>query len=719
MFERFFSARPTRPRDDRERRGARAAFNAVQRLMRRPPAIFDPLTAAEHAGAMPDPLWRSKFKRRVVCLLCALGVWTVGVEARLVELQVVRHKEMLARALDQQQRVVKLVPQRGDIVDRHGEVLAYSVDGSAIVADPAAIDDPTKAADEICDALRDCDASKRTGLEKSLSRKTMFAYVDRQVGPDQVRRVEALKLPGIRTIPEPRRYYPNLDLAAHVLGFVGIDNEGLGGIERSFNKVIRGRPGEMLLEVDARRKRLDSRIQQAPVAGATVELTLDLYLQHIAERELRAGVEKTHADGGTAVVMDPHTGEILAMASYPAFNPNDVQSATDAERRNRAIQDIYEPGSTFKIVTASAAFQEGVMSVDDLIDTNPGRINFGSRVVREDNGHDYGVLSFADVIVKSSNVGAIKIGLKVGPERMERYIRRYGFGQALLPDLGGQSAGIVWDPVKLSDSALASMSMGYQVGVTPLQMVNAVSAVANGGTLYQPHLVRAVIRGNDRQEIAPKPLWRVINPDTAATLTSIMEGVVQRGTGKEAQLAGYRVAGKTGTAAKLVDGHYSHTDYNVSFVGFVPASRPVLAILVLVDTPRNGSPYGGTVAAPIFKQIAEAALRQLGVPPTINPPPVVLAEAGTANPPLTDLADTKVVPPDPDPTRLGGSLLMPDVRGLNARQALRALSGVGLTVRLLGSGLVAAQTPEPGTPVELGGSSQLELHRAVGGGPRE
>jgi len=473
--------------------------------------------------------------------------------------------------------------------------------------------------------------------------------------------------------------------------------------------VIRGREGHMLLQVDARRKRLDSRVQDAPQAGATVQLTIDLYLQHIAERELRAGIEESHSKGGTAIVMDPHTGEILALASYPTFNPNAFQQFSDDEKRNRAIQDIYEPGSTFKIVTASAGFEEGVWHVDDQIDTSPGRITFGSRVIKEDKGHNYGVLSFEDVIVKSSNVGAIKIGLRVGGDRMGRYIRRFGFGQTLLPDLKGESAGIVWNPAGVSDSALASMSMGYQVGVTPLQMATAVSAVANGGTLFEPHLVREIVRPDRREMVPPKPLRQVINANTAATLTTIMEGVVLRGTGKKAQLDDYQVAGKTGTAAKLVDGRYSHSDYNVSFVGFVPSRRPVLTIIVVVDTPRNGSPYGGTVAAPIFHRIAEASLRQLAIPPTINPPPVILAtDEDSPGPSETTGADLGHAA-----AQETGSPVMPDVRGMSAREALRVLGAAGVTAQIHGSGLVEMQTPVPGAPIENGASSVLELRRTM------
>lgn len=702
--------------------GARAAGRAEaasQSAVRRSSTLSRSGDAqtAEGAGAQFEARWRDLLKRRVVIVLCVLGGWTFAVEARLVHLQVVRHQDMAAMAVKQQKREIKLIPKRGDIVDRHGQMLAYSVDGEALVADPNEIDDPAATAAQVCQALTNCSAEKRATIQKGLGRRASFAYLDRQLLPGQAARIEALKLPGVRVIPEPRRYYPKFDLAAHVLGFVGVDNDGLAGIERTFDNVIRGTPGQMLLQVDARRKRMDSRVQQAPAEGATVELTLDVYLQHIVERELKEGIDSAKALGGTAIVMDPRSGEVLALASYPTFNPNAVQLFNDDQKRDRAIQDVYEPGSTFKIVTASAALEDGLYRIDDSIDTNPGTITFpGRKPITEDKHHNYGVLSVEDVIVKSSNVGAIKIGLRVGADRMGRFVHAFGFGQSLLPDLAGQSRGIVWNPDKLNDSALASLSMGYQVGVTPLQMTSAASVVANGGTLFEPRLVRAVIRDGRREEVQPRAIRRVISPETAALMTTIMEGVVDRGTGRQfAKMDDFQVAGKTGTAAKLRDGRYSTSEYNVSFVGFVPSRRPVFTILVVVDTPRNGSPYGGTVAAPIFHRIAEASLRQLAVTPTINPPPVILAEHRTG---VSMHHVSAPVMPAPI-VNAGGVPLMPDVRGLSARDAVRVLSAAGLTVRLSGSGLVASQTPTPGEPIESGMSSAVELRRGVretGGG---
>jgi cell division protein FtsI/penicillin-binding protein 2 len=356
------------------------------------------------------------------------------------------------------------------------------------------------------------------------------------------------------------------------------------------------------------------------------------------------------------------------------------------------------------MITASAALQEGVVKPTDLIDTNPGYISFPGRKPIHDDEYN-GVLTFEDVIVKSSNIGAIKVGLRVGADRFTKYIQRFGFGQALAPDFPGESAGI-FRPQDLNESGLASVSMGYQISVTPLQMVTAASSIANGGLLMEPHIVRAVIRNGQREPIAPKVLRRTITPDVAATLTGMLEGVVQRGTAKAAGLAGYQVAGKTGTAHKVVDHRYSATDFNASFVGFVPSRAPAVALLVLIDSPHGGSYYGGSVSAPIFKKIAEAALAHLSVLPTLNATPLaVINDDGRA---LT-AAWTPVRTSLPTLAFAGGPAAMPDVRGLDAREAVHVLSGAGLSVRVDGAGVVSDQSPDPGTPIAPGTWSAVHL----------
>ena len=671
---------------------------------------------------MSAAAWRTTLKRRLVVAAVGFLAWSAVIEARLVYLQVVRHDDLMSRAERQQQRTVAAPAKRGEILDRSGRVLAYSVDADSVYAVPADIADADKAAAALCEALVDCAAKDRQALAERIRRGRAFVYVRRQVTPDQAKRIAELQLEGVGFMRENRRFYPNKDLAAHLLGYVGLDNAGLGGIEATYDGLIKGREGTVLIQTDARRHAF-SRIEKLPTAGASLELTLDQYLQHVAERELRTGVEWAGAAGGSAVVMDPMTGEILALANYPTFNPNAYRQFRDDERRNRAIQDLYEPGSTFKIVTAGAALEEKLLTPGTPVDTSPGRISFGSRVIDEDKGHNYGLLSFTDVIVHSSNVGAIKIGLKVGRTRMSDYVQRFGFGRPASPDFRGESPGIVWTADKLSDSALASVSMGYQVGVTPLQMAVAVSAVANGGEVLQPRVVRAVIRDGRRAAVPRKVQRRAVSEGTAAELTEIMEAVVTGGTGKGAKIAGYTIAGKTGTAQKVVNGRYSNTDYNVSFVGFAPSRKPMFTIVVVVDSPHAVPPYGGTVAAPIFQRIADAALRQRGVPPSINaPPPLLVARLDEIREqPTSGLAGPAEVPAIVTLTGAssGSASLFPDLRGLGARDALRSVARLGLNARLHGDGIVVQQDPPPGSPIERGTSSTLWLERQVDHAGRE
>ena len=634
-------------------------------------------------------------------------LWASGIQARLVFLQVYKHADLAARAENQSARAIPISAKRGDILDRHGRVLAYSVDSESVFAVPPDIESASNAAAAVCRALADCSAKDQEALVARLRQKRAFVYVRRQVTPAQARRIADLGLEGIRFVKEDHRFYPKKQLAAQLLGFVGVDNKGLAGLEAAYDSQIRGTQGKLLYEKDARGHAF-SRLERPPTAGASVELTIDEYLQHIAERELHDAVARNKAVGGTVIVMDPNTGEILAMANEPTFNPNAFADAEPDQRRNRAVQDIYEPGSTFKVVTASAALEEHLFGVDQMIDASGGRIKIGSRVIPDT--HDYGVLSFTDVIVKSSNVGAIRVGLRLGPERLGLYARRFGFGRVLSPDFPGETAGILWDPAKLDASALASMSMGYQVGVTPLQMVTAVSAVANGGQLVEPRVVRALVRDGKRLEVKPTILGRTISKETSVTLTGIMEQVVARGTATFAQIDGYTIAGKTGTAHKLVNGRYSNTDYFASFVGFLPSRNPVAALIVVLDSPHAQGHFGGPIAGPVFQQIAQATLRHYMIAPTLNaPPPVLVARR---NAPLDVRSsgisrEASIIPIGSS----GASHDLPDFRGLSAREVLRILTKMGLTARLHGSGVVATQMPAAGSSIDQGTTCELWLER--------
>lgn len=659
--------------------------------------------------------WRSTVRSRVLVCAVLFAAWTVGIEARLFYLQVIAHAELKARADKQQLMTVTSPFKRGAITDANGRLLAFSVDAFTVAADPQHVEDGPRTVRLVCEAIG-CDVKKRLDLEKQIVQlaKAGREYIvfQREVAPDLADRVRALDLKGVGLYPESKRYYPNKSLAAHVLGYVGRDNVGLAGLEATYDLVIRGKEGRLLLQVDSRRKAMAVLEAVPATAGDSLELTLDQYLQRIAERELEAGVKEHNAASGTVVIMNPQTGAILALANYPTFNPNIYGAFTAEARKNRVIQDVYEPGSTFKLVTASAALEERVYGVSDMIDCAPGYIKIAGRPAIRDV-HAYGALSFEDVIVKSSNVGAIKAGMRIGAERLSLYVNRFGFGQALSPDFRGQTAGL-WRPKDLNESGLASVSMGYQIGVTPLQMAAAVSSVANGGTLYEPRLLGAIVRNGRREPVAAKALRRTVSAETAATLTGIMEAVVERGTATAAKIDGFTIAGKTGTAARIVNGRYSNSEYHTSFVGFAPSRKPALTVIVVIDSPHGKvTAYGGTVAAPIFKRITEASLRHLGIGPTVNAPsPVMMTRVETggqlARPRPVGIAEVRerVIQP-----AQGG--VMPDLLGLSSREAVVAVTGLGLVARTSGSGFVIEQSPEPGATLIPGEAALLKFARTA------
>jgi len=644
-----------------------------------------------------------------------------AIEARLVQLQVLQHDELQAKAERQQTKGVAVDARRGEIVDRNGKVLARSVEQNAIYAVPSAVKSPTATIDRLCEAFRDCTAEERAKLADRFRRNKNFAWVRHasRVPPETAAKVAALELPGIGFVHESVRYYPNNDLASHALGYVGAENTGRAGLEEAYNSTLAGRPGRMIFQVDGSKTRLAS-VERAPVPGPTLQLTIDYYLQFIAEQELQTAVEFNRAAGGSVVIMDPRSGDILALANAPTFNPNTYGDFDEELRRNRAVQNVYEPGSTFKMVTASAALQEHVMSPDDPIDVSAGQIRIGKRKPIADT-HRYGVLTFTDVIVKSSNVGAIKIGMQLGAERLARYAQRFGFGTRLSPDFPAEDAGLFTDPDKWNDSVLASVSMGYQVAVTPLQMATAASTIANGGEQVQPRIVRARIEADGgRAEIARRPPRRVIENATADTLTTIMENVVERGTATAARMAGYTIAGKTGTAAKLEGAHYSKSNYNASFVGFIPSRTPVVTILVVIDSPHGHGYYGGAVSAPVFKRIAERAMQYLGVPPNLQAaPPLLVTQHDPAPSVRTSPVslDTQAMRPAASaqtqvvPTQAAGGV--PDVIGLSARDAVRVLARVGMTARVSGDGVVVSQEPRAGTRFDRGTACALTLGRVA------
>lgn len=635
--------------------------------------------------------------RRLLQLFAILAAWAVVVVVRLIQVQLVKHDYYVNKAQRQQERTLALNPVRGAILDRRERVLAESVSAESIYADPQSIADKKTTAKALANALHE-DPKE---MAEKLASNSGFVWIARQLPLDQTAEVKKLKLGGVYFLDEHRRSYPRATLAANVVGYVGLDGQGLAGIEHSLDNYVRGKAGKVTLLRDARRGMylVGGEGANRPVDGNDVVLTIDSIVQFIAERALQKAVDRYHAAGGSVIVMDPRDGSILAMASAPTFDPNRFGDFPAGAWKNRAVQDYYEPGSTFKIITASAGLEEGVVTPSQILDCANGALPVGNVVIHEHGHNRYGLISFEDVMVHSSNIGAVRVGVSLGQDRFYRWIRRFGFGERTGVPLPGESSGLVRRVERWSALSNAMMSFGQEVGVTPLQLVTAVAAVANGGMKVAPRIVDRVVdaKGSIVYQPAKVAPERVMSDRTAAVLNEILKAVVARGTGQPAALSEHVVAGKTGTAQKAErGGGYSADKFVASFVGYVPADRPRLVILAVVDEPK-GAQYGGTVAAPIFKEVAESTLRYLAVPPslparTLGVGPVQLAAFSQE-------------------TRPPGSPV-PDLRGLDLRAALARAVADGLAVRVVGSGVVQTQTPEPGGALPQ--NRELVIHLAEG-----
>ena len=664
--------------------------------------------------AVPSPRER-RVRLRLMLVAFSICLWAVVVLLRLVQLQVFGREAFARQAARQSERTINLDPRRGPILDRNSKQLAVSVDAESIYAVPQEVRNASRTAAQIARAL-ELDAGARKELAAQLQRNRAFVWVRRKVDPIRARAVRDLQLDGIGFLTENRRYYPRRELASQVLGYVGLDNTGMSGIEYAFEDLIRGRAAKVTVHIDARRRPLGS-IERPSTDGHTVVLTLDERIQYLAERELEKAVAETGAQSGLAVVMVPRTGEILALAHQPTFNPNRFGSYPSVRWRNRAVTDVSEPGSVFKIFTAAAALQEKVVDPDEVIDCGDGGIDIaGTRI---SDHHVFDQLTFRYVMAKSSNVGAIRVAQRVGREGFNRYLREFGFGAPTGVELPGESVGLLRPTSRWSALSLASMSFGQEIGVTALQLAAAVGAVANGGYLMKPLIVRQVEDGEGRlvRVVRPVAVHRVLEPTTVDTLTDLLKGVVKEGTGWRAAVPGYVVAGKTGTAQKVEPGgRYSMVDHVASFAGFVPASQPALVILVSLDTPRGEHNQGGHVAAPLFARIAEQALRHLAVPPDDPERTLRLAayHPQVAAPAAWRGEPARAVWARHEPARLSsGSRRMPDLRGRSAREAALEAARRGLIVELRGSGRVSAQRPEPGTELEAGTTCVLTLRRSA------
>jgi cell division protein FtsI (penicillin-binding protein 3) len=642
----------------------------------------------------------SRLRTRALVLTGVLVIAHLAVVLRLGQLQLVRHEELARAAERQHSKTIPLRSKRGPIVDRQGRVLAVSSEVESVFALPRRIADPAGLAVQLAPLLRE---SPRE-LEARLRTDRPFVWLRRKLPPAAVQPIRALGLPAVGVLPESLRFYPNRELAAHVLGFEGFDDRGLEGVELQWDRVLAGEAGLALIERDALGRDVSAQplILKAPTPGQGLVLTLDATLQYLAERELDAAWLRTRAQAGMIVILDPRTGEVLAVAIRPTFNPNAYQSATSVEWRNRAVTDPFEPGSTMKAILAAAALEEGVVRPDDRFYAEQGVITVAGRQI-----HDwkrYGWLSFREILQFSSNVGAIKVGLALGRERYSRYLAGFGFGALTGVGLPGESRGQLRPTSRWSGLSLATMSIGQEVSVTALQMVAAFGAIANGGRLMRPFVVRAVVDADGRElrRFGPEAVRQVVSPETAATLTEILSDVVARGTGHKAVVEGYAAAGKTGTAQKPdpLTHVYSRKPGVLSFVGFVPGGAPRLVMLVMLDEPKTVV-WGSEAAAPIFAAVAGQALRHLEVPPTDAAPVSIVRTVAP------------VEAPRPVAVALdeagGEEATMPDLVGRSLRQALLLLAGHDVEVAVSGRGVVIRQSPAPGTALGPGMLCRLEL----------
>jgi cell division protein FtsI (penicillin-binding protein 3) len=665
-----------------------------------------------------------------VRLLIIAGVaflWMGAVAGRLTYLQLFRHSEYLTRAQRQQQRTIEITPKRGAIYDRNNSPLAMSVPVDSAFGVPSEIPDEHLAARLLSGVVN----VPQEVLEARFESSKSFAWISRKLPPEKAQAIAALNLKGVYLQKENQRFYPKRDLAAHVLGFVDVDEKGLAGIERELDSQIRGKNEKVVVMADARQRWFD-RSEDERESATSVTLTLDEKIQFIAERELASAIAKTHALAGTIIVMNPNNGEILALTNWPKFNPNKAGDAPKESWTNRAVSDVYEPGSIFKLITLSAAFDQGITRPDEVFDCQNGAVTVSGQRIRDHK--PFGMLSVAEILAKSSNVGTIEIALRLEGPKFYDYVRAFGFGSMTGVDMPYESRGRLEGLKEMKPLAVASISIGQEIGVTPIQFITAVSAIANGGILYKPHVIAELRRG-DRVlpadgPLAPEQPKRVIRPETAATLRRLMEGVVLNGTGTPAHLDGWTAAGKTGTAQKIdpETGHYSPTNYIASFAGLAPINNPAVTILISLDSPV-GLHEGGEVAAPVFKRVAEQVLPYLDVPQDVplNPKLIQTAYRKQPSEDTSSVEDSATMDfsgqPDPTPAasqktttgggsrpgsqlpitvavEQGGDIEVPDFSGKTMREVTEMCLRLGFEPVLVGSNLATEQSPAAGSKVK-------------------
>lgn len=629
-------------------------------------------------------------QRRMRFLSIFLPMLLIVPAARAFQLQVLSRDMLRARAARQSNLQIRVPSIRGVILDRSDHPLAVSVPVPSVFAIREQVKDRAQTAKALAKVLN----ADRRSLEERLGTGSGFVWLKRRIAPEEAKSVSDMDLKGIGIQSEPRRYYPNKSLAASVLGFVGVDR-GLEGLEYSLEEQLKGGEGERMLVKDALGVSIVPGDQWAmePSAGATVQLTLDRTIQHFAEQSLEAGARKAGASGGALVIMEAATGRILAMASYPGFNPNNFQDYSSTEYRNRSVNFEYEPGSTFKIVTISGALQDGVYDDKAIIFCGNGKFRVADVVINDSVPH--GWLTLRGILRKSSNIGASRVGLALGSSRLEKYVRDFGFGTRNSLLLPGVRSGSVRASSRWTQVDIANISFGQGLGVTPLQMVNAFNVVATGGLLRKPYIVSRLTSSSGVVILENRPtvVRRVLSEEIARKMTSMLVSVTTSGgSGVRAAIPGYQVAGKTGTAQKFSreEGAYSRSDFVASFAGFAPADNPAITAIVVMDKPTEDI-YGGVVAAPVWAEVVSKSLKYLGIEPGL---PGMKDDPGLVREPKTVVASDKS-----ERKQQPEGAVMPDLSGMTLREALDSLSGFETSIDIRGSGVVVIQAPPAGSPV--------------------
>jgi cell division protein FtsI (penicillin-binding protein 3) len=645
------------------------------------------------------------FKVRIIFISSLLFVLFVLIVGRMFQLQVLKKEELYKLAAQQQQVRIPFISKRGAIYDHKENELAVSIEVDSVYADPGTVKNADRTLNDLTSILQ----IDRKELRQRLKSRRSFEWIQRQISPKESAEIKALNLPGVHFLKENRRFYPNSRLAAHIIGFVGLDSKGLEGVEFQYDALLNGRDRMWTIGRDALGREIVVSDPPSPKEDhhQNIFLTLDKNIQHVTETELSQAVQKWGAKGGIAIAMEPQTGKVLAMTSFPFFNPNQFLQYQPKVWRNRAISDAFEPGSLFKTFLAAAALEERVVKPSDSFFCENGSYKVYDRMI-----HDHtrrGWLTFQQILKFSSNIGAAKVGEKMGKDRFYRYISAFGFGEKTRIDLPGEGKGIVhhtryWTPVSLD-----TISFGQGISVTGIQLVTALSAIANGGFLMKPYVVERIAndQGEVSQSFQPEVVRRVISAETAKKVTALLKIATEKGgTGEEAVPEGYEVAGKTGTAQKPepLSGGYSEDRFYCGFMGFAPVENPKIALLIVIDEPQGPS-YGGTVAAPVFKSIMEKVLPYFNV----FPKGTLVVKKGFDSPPPEEASEMETLVGEEKVGREVERAVMPDLTGLSMRNALSRIEGKGLIIKVSGNGRVVEQAPKAGAVIEKGDICYLKF----------